>query len=139
MISNSKMSNAARGVALTVLVAVPAIARAAPAAIVNKGDTAWMLTSSLLVLLMIVPGLALFYGGLVRTKNMLSVMTQVGAVAALAMLIWVGWGYSMAFGNDFSSDFLKQFISNFDKAFLRTVTPDSTAATFTSGVAIPEY
>ena len=58
-----------------------------------------MMTSSLLVLMMIVPGLALFYGGLARTKNMLSVMTQVGAVAALTMLVWVGWGYSEAFGD----------------------------------------
>src|SRR6185437_16456484 len=66
---------------------------------VDKGDTAWMMTSTLLVLMMIVPGLALFYGGLARTKNMLSVMTQVGAVAALAMLVWVGWGYSEAFGD----------------------------------------
>jgi len=134
MISNSKMSNAARGVALTVLVAVPAIARAAPAAAVDKGDTAWMLTSSLLVLLMILPGLALFYGGLVRTKNMLSVMTQVGAVAALAMLVWIGWGYTEAFGEGGNA-----FVAGFGKAFLRGVTPATTAATFTAGVAIPEY
>src|SRR6478736_9865487 len=112
---------------------------AAAAPTVDKGDTAWMMTSTILVLMMIVPGLALFYGGLVRTKNMLSVMTQVGAVGALAMLIWVGWGYSMAFGNDFSSDTLKMFISNFDKAFLRGVDASTTAATFTKGVAIPEY
>jgi Amt family ammonium transporter len=132
----------AGAIALAGFVAMPAWAQAAAAAApptVNKGDTAWMMTSTVLVLMMIVPGLALFYGGLVRTKNMLSVMTQVGAICALAMLIWVGWGYSMAFGNDFSGDFLKQFISNFDKALLRTVTPDTTAATFTSGVAIPEY
>jgi Amt family ammonium transporter len=114
-------------------------AAAAAAPTVDKGDTAWMMTSTLLVLMMIVPGLALFYGGLARTKNMLSVMTQVGAVGALAMLVWVGWGYSMAFGNDFSGEFIKQFISNFDKAFLKGIGPDSTAATFTAGVAIPEY
>jgi ammonium transporter, Amt family len=114
-------------------------AAAAAAPTVDKGDTAWMMTSSLLVLMMIVPGLALFYGGLVRTKNMLSVMTQVGAVGALAMLVWVGWGYSMAFGNDFSGDTLKMFIANFDKAFLRGVDASTTAATFTKGVAIPEY
>jgi ammonium transporter, Amt family len=114
-------------------------AAAAAAPTVDKGDTAWMMTSTLLVLMMIVPGLALFYGGLARTKNMLSVMTQVGAVGALAMLVWVGWGYSMSFGNDFSGEFIKQFISNFDKAFLRGISPDSTAATFTAGVAIPEY
>jgi len=137
----SNLCRGAAGVTLAGFAAMPAWAQAAATAAptVNKGDTAWMMTSTVLVLMMIVPGLALFYGGLVRSKNMLSVMTQVGAVCALAMLIWVGWGYSMAFGNDFSSDFLKQFISNFDKAFLRTVTPDTTAATFTSGVAIPEY
>ncbi|MCP5385767.1 MAG: ammonium transporter [Novosphingobium sp.] len=114
-------------------------AAAAAAPTVDKGDTAWMMTSTLLVLMMILPGLALFYGGLARTKNMLSVMTQVGAVACLAMLIWVGWGYSMSFGNDFSGETIKQFISNFDKAFLKGVTADSTAATFSEGVAIPEY
>ena len=68
-----------------------------------------MMTSTMLVLMMILPGLALFYGGLARTKNMLSVMTQIGAVAALAMLIWVMWGYTMAFGPD-ASDGLKPFI-----------------------------
>jgi Amt family ammonium transporter len=114
-------------------------AAAAAAPTVDKGDTAWMMTSTLLVLMMIVPGLALFYGGLARTKNMLSVMTQVGAVGALAMLVWVGWGYSMAFGNDFSGEFIKQFVSNFDKAFLRGIGPASTAAKFSAGVAIPEY
>jgi Amt family ammonium transporter len=115
-----------------------AAATAAPT--VDKGDTAWMMTSSLLVLMMIVPGLALFYGGLVRTKNMLSVMTQVGAVAALAMLIWVGWGYSMSFGNHFANgDTLNLFMSNFDKAFLKGIDPSTTAPTFTAGVAIPEY
>jgi Amt family ammonium transporter len=112
-------------------------ATAAPVA--DPGNNAWMMTSTLLVLMMILPGLALFYGGLARSKNMLSVMTQVGAVGALAMLVWVGWGYSMAFGNDFSGAFIKQFISNFDKAFLMGVKPDSTAATFSAGVAIPEY
>src|SRR3546814_5821014 len=61
----------------------------------------WMMTATILVLMMILPGLALFYGGLTRAKNMLSTMTQVGAVACLAMLIWVMWGYTMAFGPDF--------------------------------------
>ncbi|HOB14417.1 MAG TPA: ammonium transporter [Novosphingobium sp.] len=124
---------------LTASVAFAQEAAEAAAPTVDKGDTAWMMTSTLLVLLMILPGLALFYGGLARTKNMLSVMTQVGAVACLAMLIWVAYGYSMSFGNDYSSDFLKQFISNFDKAFLAGVGADSTAATFSEGVAIPEY
>jgi Amt family ammonium transporter len=128
---------------LSLFAALPAWAQTAAAAApvvptVNKGDTAWMLTSTILVLMMIVPGLALFYGGLVRTKNMLSVMTQIGAVAALAMLVWVMWGYSMAFGNDYTSG-LSAYISNFDKVLLRGVTPATTAATFTAGVAIPEY
>ncbi|HEX7709352.1 MAG TPA: ammonium transporter [Sphingomonadaceae bacterium] len=122
--------------AATAAFAQTAAATAAPT--VDKGDTAWMMTSTVLVLMMIVPGLALFYGGLARSKNMLSVMTQVGAICALAMLVWVGWGYSMAFGNDYAGG-IKAFVSNFDKAFLRGVTPATTAATFTQGVAIPEY
>jgi Amt family ammonium transporter len=114
---------------------MPAWAQAATAApTVNKGDTAWMMTSTVLVLMMILPGLALFYGGLVRSKNMLSVMTQVGAVCALAMLIWVAWGYSMAFGDGGNA-----VIASFSKTFLRGVSSSTTAATFTSGVAIPEY
>ena len=66
-------------------------------ATIDSGSTAWMLTSTLLVLMMLLPGLALFYGGLVRAKNLLSVMSQVLAITALAILIWVGWGYSLAF------------------------------------------
>jgi Amt family ammonium transporter len=124
-------------VAAAALMALPAAALANTAAAVptvDKGDTAWMMTSSLLVLMMIVPGLALFYGGLARTKNMLSVMTQVGAVAALTMLVWVGWGYSEAFGDGGS-----EYIAGFGKALLRGVTSATTAPTFTAGVAIPEY
>ncbi len=120
----------------------PAWAQAAAApvvATVNKGDTAWMMTSTVLVLMMILPGLALFYGGLTRSKNMLSTMTQIGAVACLAMLIWVMWGYSLAFGPDVSSTFLSNFVGSLDKAFLAGVTPASQAATFTAGVEIPEY
>jgi len=109
-------------------------AAVAAAPTVDKGDTAWMMVSTILVLMMILPGLALFYGGLARTKNMLSVMTQVGAICALAMLVWVGWGYTEAFGDGGNA-----FISGFGKAFLAGVTSESTAATFTDGVAIPEY
>jgi len=133
MFSVRRTGAALGALAFAALAAAPAFAADA-APVVNKGDTAWMLTSSLLVLMMIVPGLALFYGGLARTKNMLSVMTQVGAVAALAMLVWVGWGYSEAFGDGGGA-----YISGFGKAFLKGVTPASTAATFTAGVAIPEY
>jgi len=86
-----------------------------------------------LVMAMIVPGLALFYGGLVRTKNMLSVLTQVIAVAALAMILWVTYGYGLAFGGD-----ANQFIST-GKFFLAGVTQDSTAVTFSEGVEIPEF
>ncbi|WP_423141055.1 ammonium transporter [Parablastomonas sp. CN1-191] len=137
-----KMLCGAGALGASMFAATTAFAQASAAAAaptVDKGDTAWMMTSTILVLLMIVPGLGLFYGGLVRTKNMLSVMTQVGAVAALAMLVWIMWGYSMAFGNDFAGDGLKPFIANFDKVFLRGVDAASTAATFTQGVAIPEY
>ena len=129
------------GAGTALFLALPAWAQEAVAAtptppppVVNKGDTAWMMTSTLLVLMMIVPGLALFYGGLTRAKNMLSTMTQIGAVACLAMLIWVMWGYTMAFGDGGNA-----FIAGFGKMFLKGVTPDSTAATFTAGVAIPEY
>ncbi|MES3055715.1 ammonium transporter [Sphingomonas faeni] len=127
---------AALGLGAAMIAAAPAWAQAAaaPVATVNKGDTAWMMTSTLLVLMMIVPGLALFYGGLTRSKNMLSTMTQIGAVACLAMLLWVMYGYTMAFGDGGG-----EYISGFGKALLRGITPDSTAATFTAGVAIPEY
>ncbi|MHB9880267.1 ammonium transporter [Pacificimonas sp. ICDLI1SI03] len=131
----------ATALALGAFAALPAwaqegVAAIAPAAenvaVPNPGNNAWMMTATILVLLMIIPGLALFYGGLVRTKNMLSTMTQVGAVAALAMLVWVMWGYGMAFGPEGNS-----FVS-WGKFFLVGVTPDSTAATFSDEV-ISEY
>ena len=139
----NKLAAGFGALAVTALTALPAWAQeaaaaAAPVPVPDKGDTAWMMVSTVLVLAMILPGLALFYGGLVRTKNMLSVMTQIGAAAALAMIVWVCWGYTMAFGPD-ASDALKPFISSFDKLFLAGVTPASTAATFTKDVVIPEY
>ena len=100
----------------------------------NKGDVAWMLTATILVLFMILPGLALFYGGLVRARNMLSVLMQCTSIAALAMVIWVIWGYSFSFGGGTGP-----FWGGFGKLFLAGVTPDSMAATFTDGVVIPEY
>ncbi len=126
---------------LTFWLAVPgaaqeAVAGAAP--VPQKGDTAFMMLATVLVLLMILPGLQLFYGGLARAKNMLSTMTQIGAVSALAMLIWVTYGYSMAFGPD-AGDALKPYIASLDKAFLAGVTADSVVDTFTPGVVIPEY
>ncbi|WP_336957970.1 ammonium transporter [Sphingobium aquiterrae] len=137
MTFSKKLCGVMGAATLSLFTALPAWA-AAPAATVDKGDTAWMMTATVLVLAMILPGLALFYGGLVRTKNMLSVMTQIGAVACLAMLIWVIYGYSMAFGPDYTSG-LSNIISTFDKAFLKGITPASQAATFTAGVEIPEY
>ncbi len=105
----------------------------AAVAVPDPGNNAWMMTSTILVLLMILPGLALFYGGLTRSKNMLSTITQVGAAAALAMVIWIVWGYTMAFGGDGNA-----FVSSFSKLFLAGVTPASTAATFSDEV-ISEY
>ncbi|WP_417414871.1 ammonium transporter [Hoeflea sp.] len=117
--------------------AVPAFAQEATeaaAATINKGDTTFMLISTILVLLMILPGLALFYGGLVRTKNMLSVLVQCTLITAMVMVIWVLYGYSFAFGGSESA-----FWGGTAKMFLAGVTPASEAATFTDGVNIPEY
>ena len=102
----------------------------------NKGDTAWMLTATVLVLLMTIPGLALFYGGLVRTKNMLSVLMQVFAIVCVVSILWVTYGYSLAFTSGGS---LNAYIGGFSKAFLKGVDVNSTAATFSNGVVIPEY
>ncbi len=91
-----------------------------------------MTVATALVIFMTIPGLALFYGGLVRSKNMLSVLMQVFVVSALIYVLWVIYGYSLAFGGGGS------FIGNLDKMFLKGVTPDSIAATFSKGVVIPE-
>jgi ammonium transporter, Amt family len=125
--------------------ATTAVAEAAPAAaaaagpfvptaeMVNKGDVAWMLVSSALVLMMSVPALALFYGGLVRTKNMLSVLMQVFMIVCIAALVWVGWGYSMAFTSG------NPYVGSLDKMFLKGVDASTFAATFSNGVYLPEY
>ena len=113
---------------------LPALAQDAATPVVDKGDVAWMMTSSLLVLFMTVPGLALFYGGLVRTKNMLSVLMQCTVIAAAVMVIWVLYGYSMTFGGGTSPVW-----GGLGKVFLKGVTPESTAATFSAGVVLPEY
>ncbi|MBB3563703.1 Amt family ammonium transporter [Rhizobium sp. BK512] len=115
--------------------AADAAAAAAPAMTMDKGDNTWMLISTVLVLLMTIPGLALFYGGLVRAKNMLSVLMQVFMITAVVMIIWVTYGYSLAFTDGGS---LNSFVGGFSKAFLAGVTPSSLAETFTKGVAIPE-
>ena len=117
--------------------AAPAAAEAAPAAaapapVANKGDNAWVMISAALVILMSIPGLALFYGGLVRTKNMLSVLMQVFVVFSLISVLWVVYGYSAAFteGN--------QFFGTLDKLFLKGITVESVGATFSKGVVISE-
>jgi len=104
-------------------------------AVPDKGDTTWMMVSTILVVMMIVPGLALFYGGLVRSKNILSVLTQVFTIFCLISVLWVIYGYSLAFGDGGS---LNWMIGDTAKLFLAGITPDSTAATFTDGVVIPE-
>ncbi|TFY98006.1 ammonium transporter [Ramlibacter rhizophilus] len=110
--------------------AAPAEAAAAP--VPNKGDTAFITTATLLVILMTLPGLALFYGGLVRSKNMLSVLMQVFVVSSLIYVLWALYGYSLAFTGG------SPFIGGFDKLFLLGVTPESVGATFSKGVVIPE-
>ena len=112
-------------------------ADAAPAIVPNKGDTAWMMVSTILVILMTIPGLALFYGGLVRSKNMLSVLMQVMVTFSLIVVLWFLYGYSLAFteGND--------FIGGLDRLFMNGVWDNvagtfANAATFSKGVAIPE-
>ncbi len=99
----------------------------------NPGNNAWMMTSTVLVMLMILPGLALFYGGLTRSKNMLSMLTQIGATASLAMIIWVMWGFSLAFGDTTYEGTLGLFISG-GSYFLAGTDASSTAATFTDEV-----
>ncbi len=111
--------------------AAPAVA-AAP--VPDKADTTFMFLSTLLVLFMLIPGLALFYGGLVRAKNMLSVLMQCTVIGAAMMIVWVVYGYSFAFGGSTSA-----YFGGFAKLFLAGVTVDSTAATFSDGVVIPEY
>jgi len=120
----------------TVAAAVDAVAAApAVAPVPDKGDTAWMLVSTLLVILMTIPGLALFYGGLVRTKNMLSVLTQVFAIFCLISILWVVYGYSVAFtgGGDLNS-----YVGGLSKMFLNGVTTSANVETFSKGVVIPE-
>jgi ammonium transporter, Amt family len=100
---------------------------------VNKGDTAWMIVATVLVILMVIPGLALFYGGMVRAKNMLSVLMQVFIIFSMMAILWAIYGYSVAFteGNP--------FFGGLSKMFLIGITPDSMAATFSKGAYVPEY
>jgi Amt family ammonium transporter len=103
---------------------------------VNNGDVAWMTVATVLVLLMTVPGLALFYGGLVRTKNMLSMLTQVFAISAVVCLIYVTYGYSLAFSYGGAWD---TYVGGFSKMFLAGVDATTLVPTFTNGVWLPEY
>ncbi|HCY61300.1 MAG TPA: ammonia channel protein [Oxalobacteraceae bacterium] len=117
--------------AVAAAAAEPAAAPAAPTA--NKGDVAWMSTATILVIMMSIPGLALFYGGLVRSKNMLSVLMQVFMVFSLVVVLWCIYGYSLAFTTGGS------FIGSFDRLFLSGITIETMAATFSKGVVIPEF
>jgi ammonium transporter, Amt family len=124
------------------LAGLPALAQDGPiqnpsveqmATMVNKGDTTWMLISSALVLMMAIPALALFYGGLVRTKNMLSLLMQVLVIVSICAILWIAVGYSLAFTPG------SPYIGGLDKAFLAGVTTGTYAATFSNNVYIPEY
>ncbi len=106
---------------------------ASPIPLPNKGDTAFMMTSTMLVILMTIPGLALFYGGLVRSKNVLSILMQVFMVFALISVLWVLYGYTVAFTSG------SPYFGGLSKLLLSGVTPDSAAATFSKGVYIPEF
>ncbi len=117
--------------------AAPA-APAAAAPVPNKGDTAWMMVATLLVILMTIPGLALFYGGLVRSKNMLSILMQVFMIFAVIIVLWCLYGYSLAFTEG------SAFIGSFDRVMLKGIWDPvkasyTTAATFSKGVVIPEF
>jgi Amt family ammonium transporter len=125
-----KRAHSAGSVALAAGLFAASAAYAEPT--INKGDNAWMLSATVLVLLMTIPGLALFYGGLVRTKNMLSVLMQVFYTVCIVTILWTLYGYSLAFtgGSD--------FFGGFSKAFLAGVTPDSKASTFSVDANISE-
>jgi ammonium transporter, Amt family len=126
----------ALGTGLGLAALLPAT-QAFAAATINKGDTAWMIMATALVVLMTVPGLALFYGGLVRSKNVLSVLMQVTVCFCLISILWVIYGYSLAFTN--GSGGTAGFIGGFSKLFLSGVTTSSMAATFSKETYIPEY
>ena len=129
MCFGAAFAQAAPDAATAVAAAAASAPAAAPAPHIDSGDTAWMLTSTLLVILMIIPGLALFYGGLARSKNMLSVLMQVFVVFSLISILWAVYGYSLAFSGE------GNFFGGFDKLFLKGVTQQTFGALST----IPEY
>ncbi|MEN9863751.1 MAG: hypothetical protein RLZZ601_1515 [Pseudomonadota bacterium] len=129
MVASPAFADEAKPVAAAAAAAVAA----APALVPNKGDTAWLMVCTALVILMTLPGLALFYGGLTRSKNILSVLVQCMFVFALITVLWSLYGYSFAFTEGGA------FIGGLDRLFLQGITPDSVAATFSKGIVIPEY
>ena len=136
-----EMAMATSAVAATTPAAVAAVADAASAVaapVPNKGDTAWMLVATLLVIMMSIPGLALFYGGLVRSKNMLSILMQVFSIFALIIVLWAIYGYSIAFteGNAFFGGFDRLFLKGIFDPVAGSV---ANAATFSKGVVLPEF
>lgn len=145
MTFSKKLCGVAGAIGLSLLAASPALAAAGPvkapdaaamAGMVNKGDVAWMLISAALVLMMSIPGLALFYGGLVRTKNMLSILMQVFMIVSVAGLVWACWGYSMAFTS--TNTPVPWLVGGLDKAFLMNVSSSTYAATFSNNLYLPE-
>jgi Amt family ammonium transporter len=124
--------SAPAAVAAVAAAAAPAEAAPVAAPVPNKGDTAWMTVATVLVILMTIPGLAMFYGGLVRAKNMLSVLMQVFVIFSLISVLWALYGYTLAFGGGGA------FYGGLDKLFLKGITIDSVAATFSKGVVISE-
>ncbi len=134
----TKGSSLMRGLGAALLLTLPALvfgqdAAAEVAPVANKGDTAWMMTATLLVIMMAVPGLALFYGGMVRSKNVLSTFMQVFVIFSIGTVLWVIYGYSFAFNGP------GMWFGDMSRFMLHGLTADSNAATFTKGVVIPEY
>jgi Amt family ammonium transporter len=134
VVETQTLTDPANPAAVEIPAAAPAAEAATAAAVTtDKGDTAWMMVSTILVIMMVIPGLGLFYGGLVRSKNMLSVLMQVMVVFSMICVLWGIYGYSLAFGGE------GLIIANFDKVFLKGITVDSLADTFTDNVKIPEF
>ncbi|AGG34520.1 Ammonium transporter [beta proteobacterium CB] len=129
MVASPAFADEAKPVAAAAAAAVAA----APALVPNKADTAWLLVCTALVILMTLPGLALFYGGLTRSKNILSVLVQCMFIFSIVIVLWSLYGYSFAFSEGGA------FIGGLDRLFLQGMTPDSVAATFSKGVVIPEF
>ena len=135
VLAEDKPTEAPAATAAAATAPAAAATAAAPAPVPNKGDTTWMMIATALVIMMTIPGLALFYGGLVRGKNALSVLMQVFVIFALISILWVIYGYSLAFT---PGGGLNSFIGGTSKFFLSGMTPDTTTETFSKGVVMPE-